>query len=857
MSGGTSRPRTKSPAKLPLAWAIARRELRGGLKGFRVFLACLALGVAAIAAVGSVRMAISEGLAREGAVILGGDAELRFTYRFASEEERAWMEAQATAVSEIVDFRSMVVVDRPEGPERGLTQVKAVDGAYPLKGEVELAPEIPLDDALGVADGLPGLIAEQVLIDRLGIEIGDTVRLGTQDFRLSAALEAEPDAGAGGFGLGPRVIVTRAALEDSGLLAPGTLFESHYRLTLPEDANIGALKAEARAEFAEDGMRWRDRRNGAPGIANFVDRLGAFLVLVGLAGLAVGGIGVSSAVRAYLDGKTDTIATLKTLGAEGDTIFLVYLIQIGLLTILGIALGLVLGALAPTLAGPLFADSLPVPALFSVYAAPLVEAAIYGVLAALLFTIWPLARARDIRAAGLFRDLTDPVRAWPRAPYVALTAGLLAALVGLAAWFSEAAILAYWSAAGIIGALAVLVLAARAAHWGARRTARSRVTRGRPALRLALGSVGGPGGETTSVVLSLGLGLAVLATVGQIDANLRTAISDELPANAPAYFFVDIQNDQLDPFLARASADPGVDGIETAPMLRGIITKINDRPAQEVAPGHWVLSGDRGVTYAATQPEEAILTRGEWWPEDYTGPPLVSFADEEAVEMGLEVGDRITVNVLGRELTAEIANFRVVEFRDMGINFIMVFNPSALAGAPHTHIATVYAEEEAEGRLLRSVAGEFPNITAVRVRDAIDRVTEALGAIAAATSWGAAATLITGFVVLIGAAAAGERRRVFESAVLKTLGAERGRILTSFALRSAMLGAAAGIVAIVAGGIAGWAVMTFVMNADYSFEPVSAIAIVLGGALASLLAGLAFALRPLAARPAQVLRSKE
>ncbi|MEM9011547.1 MAG: FtsX-like permease family protein [Pseudomonadota bacterium] len=840
-----------------VAWRIARRELRGGLKGFRIFLACLALGVGAIAAVGSVRMAIQEGLSREGAVILGGDAAMRFTYRYASEEERAWMAAEADAISEVVDFRSLLVVDRDDGPERTLTQVKGVDNVYPIYGSVGLEPEMPLADALGEVDGLPGLIAEGVLIDRLGLALGDVVRLGTQDFRLTATLTREPDAAAAGFGLGPRVIVLREALADSGLLAPGTLFDSIYRLQLPESASIEGLKRSARAAFEDDGMRWRDRRNGAPGVANFVDRLGAFLVLVGLAGLAVGGIGVSAAVRAYLEGKTDTIATLKTLGADGRTIFLVYLMQIGLLTVLGVALGLALGAAVPTLLGPLFADQLPVPALFSVFSAPLVEAAIYGVLASLVFTIWPLARARDIRAAGLFRDMTAPAHGLPRPAYIGLTVALLAVLVGLAAWFSGVAELALWAAGGIVAALVALAFAARGAHWLAKRLARSRLTRGRPALRLALGAVGGPGGETTSVVLSLGLGLTVLATVGQIDANLRGVISDELPDAAPAYFFVDIQNDQLSPFLEEAEADPGVLSVETAPMLRGIITKINGQRARDVAGGHWVLSGDRGVTYGAEPPEGARITAGEWWPADYDGPPLVSFAEEEALEMGLEVGDTLTINILGRELTATIANLRVVEFRDMGINFIMMLNPGALAGAPHTHIATVYAEEAAEGRLLRSLAGTFPNISAVRVRDAIDRVTEALGSIAAATSWGAAATLFTGFVVLIGAAAAGVRRRVFEAAVLKALGAVRGRILASFALRSAILGASAGTVAIVAGGIAGWAVMTFVMDAGYSFEPISAVAIVVGGALASLLAGLGFALRPLAARPARVLRSRE
>ncbi|RMF41606.1 MAG: FtsX-like permease family protein [Alphaproteobacteria bacterium] len=843
------------------ALRIARRELRGGLSGFGIFLACLALGVAAIAAVGSVRMAIEEGLRREGAVILGGDAAMRMTYRAASEAERAWMEARAETVSEIVDFRSMITVasNAAGTRERALVQVKGIDGAYPIYGQVTLEPAMPLPAALETRD-LPGLVAERVLIDRLGLKIGDRVRLGRQDFELRAALTREPDAGTSGFALGPRVIVLHDALKESGLLAPGTLYETDYRLKLPPGTDLAAMRAAMQAAFPDAGIRWRDRRNGAPGIATFVARLGAFLVLVGLASLAVGGVGVSASVRSYLEAKTETIATLKTLGATGSTIFAVYFIQIGVLGLVGIALGLALGTGVPALLGPMLKALLPVPALFDIYRAPMAEAALYGLLIALIFALWPLARAREIRAAALFRDIAGGVRRWPRPVFVALTVLLVAALIGLAAWFAGLWMLALWAAGGVLATLALLTLAARGVGWLARRLARTRLTRGRPALRMALGAVGGPGGETLSVVLSLGLGLTVLAAIGQIDTNMRAVLARELPGRAPAYFVVDIQNDQLEGFRELAESQPGVERVETAPMLRGIITRLNGVPAREAKidpEAGWVLRGDRGVTYAAAPPGGVQLTEGEWWPKDYSGPPLVSFADEQGRQLGLKLGDTITVNILGREITARVANFRVVNFRDMGINFLMVFDPQVMAGAPHTHLATIYAAPSAEAPLLRALAEAYPNITAVRVRDALDRVTSALSDLATATRWAAGVVLLTGFVVLIGAAAAGERRRVFESAILKTLGATRARILASFALRSALLGAAAGAVAILAGLLAGWAVMVFVMESAFVPEPVSAALIVIGGAVASLLAGLAFALRPLAASPAQVLRARE
>jgi putative ABC transport system permease protein len=838
---------------MTLAWRIARAELRGGLKGFRVFLACLAMGVAAIAAVGTLRAAIENGLRDQGGVILGGDAQLEFTYRTATPEERAWIDGQAIASSEIIDFRSMVVV----GDETGLTQIKAVDDAYPLTGAAILDPAIPLADALADDQGgLPGAVMDPVLVDRMGLAIGDTFRLGEQTVRLNARLMREPDSASAGLTLGPRTILRTAGLAKSGLIGPGTLYESDYRILVPQGTDLDALQASAEAHFDGAGMRWTDSRRAAPGVDRFVERIAAFLVLVGLAGLTVGGVGVSAAVSAYLAGKTATIATLKTLGAQGALIFRIYLIQIGLLSLLGLAIGVVLGTGIPMLFSPMIEARLPFPAEISFSPRAAAEAMFYGALTALLFTLWPLARSEKVRAAALYRDGSGKA-GWPRKRYLAAMVVLAVLLVGGAVLFSGTVWLSLATAGGIVGAMVVLAFAALGLRWLTRRIARSGITRGHVAWRGALAAIGGPRAEATSVILSLGLGLSVLAAIGQIDSNLRASIDRDLPKLAPAFFFIDIQNDQIDAFRATLADNPAVTKVDSAPMLRGVITKINDRPAKEVAGDHWVVQGDRGLTYSATPPEGTKITEGAWWPADYAGPPQMSFAAEEAAEIGLKLGDKVTVNVLGRDIEAEITSFREVDFSNAGIGFVMSMSPGALQGAPHTHIATVYAPPDAEAGLLRTITKAMPNVTAIRIRDAIDRVTEALGAIATATAWAAAATLITGFVVLIGAAAAGERARVYEAAVLKTLGATRGLILSSFALRAAIMGAAAGLVAIVAGTVAGWAVMTFVMDGDYRFEPVSAFAIILGGILATVLAGLAFAWRPLAARPAQVLRAQE
>ncbi|UYV38975.1 FtsX-like permease family protein [Rhodobacteraceae bacterium D3-12] len=830
---------------------IARRELRGGLSGFAIFLACLALGVAAIAGIGSVRAAIEEGLSREGAALLGGDVEIEFTYRFANAAELDWITANSTAYSAVGDFRSMAAL----GEDRALTQVKSVDGAYPLLGAVILDPPMPLAEALADQNGLPGAVMERTLADQLALSQGMEFTLGGEPFRLSAILQREPDNTTGGFGLGPRTIVATSALDGTALLSPGTLFETKYRLRVAPETDLAKLKIAARQALDGSGMRWRDARNGAPRVAEFVKRLSAFLILVGLSGLAVGGVGVSAAVRAYLAGKTATIATLRSLGATNATIFLSYALQIAALSAVGIVIGLVLGALIPLALAPLLQARLPVPAVFSLYPAPLIEAALYGALTAAIFTLWPLSRLERIRAATLFRDAFSGAPSLPRLRYIIATLVLIGGLIGAAAWFSGSLLLTLWTAGGLIAALAALALAA----WLTRvLTARARrFARGRPGLRWALAAISGPRSEALPVVLSLGLGLSVLAAVGQIDGNLRGAISRDLPTQAPSYFLIDIQKDQMPGVLARLTGDSAVTKVENAPMLRGVISRINGRPAREVAGDHWVVRGDRGITYAATLPENTRLTAGEWWPEDYTGPPLVSFAEEEALEMGLKIGDTLTVNVLGRDIKATISSLRAVDFSTAGMGFVMVMTPSSVAAAPHGFIATVYADAAEESRILRELARDFPNITAIRVKDAIARVSEMLGAIAAATAWGASAALLTGFLVLIGAAAAGAPARAHEAAVLKTLGATRARILSSFLIRAALLGLAAGTVALGAGLAGGWAVSHFIFETDYEVIWQAGLAVIIGGVLATLAAQAGFAARALSSRPGAILRARE
>ena len=844
------------------AVTFALRELRTGTRGFRVFLACLAIGVGAITAIGTVRESIESGLRTQGTTLLGGDAEITFSYRFANETERDWMNRNSAAVSEIVQFRSMAAADSEGKVNRALISLKGVDGNYPLYGSVELSPDIPLSEALAVDRGLPGAVIQEQLAIRLDLEPGDTFGLGTGRYRVSAILEDEPDASGLGGLLAPRVIVSTEMLEGSGFLGTGSQFNTSYRLKLPRETDLEQIRTETRTQFANAGAEWRDRNNPDPRTRFTVERVSAFLVLAGLAGLAVGGIGIASAVVNFLDGKTNTIATLKTLGASSRTVSLTYGVQIGAMTVTGICAGVAMGAIAIVALESVLVDRIPLPIDFAgVRVVPILEAALYGVLIAAVFSLWPLSRVTEIRAAALYRrEDGHGVRRLQVRPILA-TVSLVLALVAAAAGLSGVPTISVWTAVGVLASLAALSAVAAMFRRFARRSAGWKSVRGWPAIRLALASVGGPTKETRIVVMSLGLGLSVLAAIGQISSNLNAIIENDLPDVAPSFFLVDIQNDQLDGLLGMMSENPSVDRIETAPMLRGFLTRINGRDASDVAGNHWVLRGDRGITYSNSIPPNTVLTDGQWWPRDYDGPPQVSFSAEEAQELGLEIGDIITINVLGRDIDATISSLREVDFSTVGIGFIMSVNPAALAGAPHTHIGTVYVDADAdagrENAVFESIATAFPNVTVISVRDGIRRIARLLAGLVAAVTYAASGTLVIGLIVLIGAATAGEAARSFEAAVLRTVGASRIQILRSFAIRSTLCGLIAGVVAVISGSIAGWAVMRFVMESEYRFEATSACVIVFGGIAVTVAAGFLFSLGPIRASPARVLRQPE
>ncbi len=837
---------------LPLALRLAWRDLRGGLAGFRVFLACLALGVGAIAAILSISRALEEGASAEGRSLLGGDISFSVAQRQAKPDELAYFQTLGP-IGISATLRSMA---RASDGTPGLVELKAADDKYPLYGEVTLKPAMALSEALGERDGVFGTVVEPILLVRLGLDVGDRMDIGETNFEIRAVIDKEPDRISGGFSIGPRALVSLKALDATALVQPGSLVRWHYKLALPDGTAGGAIASitEAAAEqFPAAGWRTRTRDRATPGVSRFTDRVALFLSLLGLSALLVGGVGVANATSAYLDSKSRIIAMMKCLGATSGIIFYVYLIEVLVLAVLGIAIGLIVGGSLPIVLGAIAGDALPIPARFAVYAQPLLFAASAGFLTAFAFSLWPLGRAISIRPAALFRDAVATTRRFPSLAIIIAAVATIAALAALIIYGASDKYIASLFVGGAVLAFVLLSALGRGLMALMAVLPRSRV----PEIRIGMANLYRPGAATPGIVLSLGLGLSMLVMVGQIDGNLQRELGQEIPERAPSFFFVDIRKDQLTDFVKMVGETPTAENLKTVPMLRARVSKIKGIDAAVLAADneHWVLHGDRGITYSAQVPEGSRITQGEWWPADYSGPQLVSVTQDVAYAVDLSVGDTVTLNVLGRDIKATIANVRAVDWRSMSINFVFVFSPGVIESAPHANLATVELAADREGQLIKNVVARFPNITAVSVREAIEAVSELVGNLMIAIRAGGGVAVLAGALVLGGAIAAGRRSRVYDAVVLKTFGATRRRLVTAYLVEFGVLGLVTGLFAAFAGSVGAYFVLTRAMDAQFVFMPLVVAQVLALGIIATLIVGFLGTWRALGHKAADVLRS--
>jgi len=829
---------------LAKAWTIARRDLRGRFVGLRLLIVCLLLGVATLAAIGSLTNAITEELANRGQAILGGDLEIAVAQREATAAELAALKQTGT-LSETLRMQAMARL--PDGSDTQLVELKGVDAAYPLYGK------FTLESGDTVSAPNPGdIYVTPALMQRLSLAIGDKIAFGEASFIVSGVIADEPDRLSEGLSLGPVAITSLASLRTTQLIQPGSLFESKYRLKLPAAADPGAEGDKLSDQFPNSAWEIKTRDDGAPSTRRFIERMGQFLTLVGLASLVIAGIGVGNGVASYLRGKQGAIATLKILGADSAMIFRIYLFQIMAVALGAIALGLAIGALAPLAIIQIAGDVLPIKPEFAIYPLPLLVSALYGLLIAVIFALPPLSRAKTIPAAGIIRGEGRSWRQIDRQSWIGV--GLsIAAIVALALGTANEPLFS----ASFIGAAAaiLLLLAALGAliRWLASKAPRPK----HPLLRLALASLHRPGAQTGQLVVALGLGLTLFATLAAIQTSLTNEIRSTVPRDAPSFFVLDIPVERADDFRAKVAETANDAEINIVPTLRGTITEFGGQRVSELEPlpeSAWVLRGDRGLTYSATIPEGSAVVAGKWWPADYDGPPLVSVDQEQGAALGLKVGDSLTVSLLGVEIPAKVASFRKVNWRNFGFNYVLVFPPSVLANVPHNVAATIQLDTAKEDTLLSILPQQFPSISMVKVKEIATQIGDILDQMATAIAAAASIAIFSGIAVLIGAIAASRQARVYDSVILKLLGATRSQILTVQAIEYAVLAFLLSLVALGLGLFAGWFVITQIF--EFTWQPDWGIVLLtLGiGAIATLGIGLLGSIPVLSAKPARALR---
>ena len=830
------------------AWRIARRDLNLRFRGLRLLLVCLALGVGALAAIGTLTGAIERELTARGSTILGGDVEVAVWQRAATSAEMAAF-TRAGRVSG--GTRMQAMASTAQGAAVPI-ELKAVDHAYPLVGTLRLA------DGRRVGAPAAGSVwLARGAADRLGADPGAQIAIGGMPLRVGGIIADEPDRLGEGFTLGPVAIVGADLPRAAGLTAPGAMYRSKYRIALPPGANPLAVSASLKRQFPSAGFEIRTRDKAAPGAERFVTRMGQFLILVGLAALAISGIGIGGGVASYLEARRAGIATFKILGATSGDIARIYTLQIAVAALAGSLIGLIAGVAVTPLLGRALGALLPVRPGLVIDAAALTSAAVYGLLVAFVFAAPPLLRARAFPAMALMRARVSPLGRATRDAVIAVALGL-GAIVALALARAAQPLLTAGFLAGVAGLLVVLALLG----WAIRRGAALLPKPHHPILRAALANLHRPGAQTGALVTALGFGLSAFVMLAAVQTSLDRNIMARVPQRAPDYFVLDVPGARTGAFVAAITAESPAAKVRLVPALRGAIlaygpaqkmTRVADLKA--IPDDAWPLRGERGLTYSQSVPEGNAVTAGHWWPAGYAGPPLVSIDEKLAKVLDLKLGDRLTIGLLGVERSATIASFRRIDWDSMGFNYVLVFSPNTLANAPHSFAATIDLPAGSSKRpVLQRLVREFPASSVIEVggvlRDARALLSQMNTAILAAAS----IAVLAGIAVLLGAIAAARASRLYDNVILRVFGASRGQLLLLQVAEFAVLALVLAVVALVLGSGIAWGIIVQLFGFDWLPDWPRVFA-TLGAGLALVLGfALAGSLPLLRARPAQALR---
>jgi len=845
---------------LAFALRMAWRETRGAARHFAVLFGCVALGVAALVSVGSFGSNLDRTLTREARALTGGDVELRSAQPLDPTARAALDElAQRGAVTATV--REMVAMARTPG--RGATllvELKAVERAYPLYGRVETTPPEPLDALLSDRADRGGAVVEAPLLQRLGLAVGGELEIGSARFIVTGVLVREPDRAGGLVTLGPHVLVGDRALERTGLVQTGSRVRYRTLVRLPAEMTAHAVTEDLARTIGDPAVRIAPFDESQPGLRRFFSQLATYLGLVGLASLLVGGVGIASTVTTFLRRQLATIAILKCLGAGSRVLLATYLIQTLSVALVGSLLGAALGVTAQ----PLLVRALAPFAPFALEArwdvGTVARGLALGLLAALLCALWPLLTIRDVPPSLILRRDVDEGGWRARRPWAAAIL-ILTGLAALAVWQAGSLRLGGIFAGASLAALGMLLGLSRALGSLTRRLPRTRGL----AWRQGLAGLDRPGGHTMRVVVAVGLGVMLLVAIALLEANLGRQLAYEQKREAPSFFFIDVQPDQREPFSRLVDEVSGVAPTLT-PVVRARLAAIDGKPVtrelidrrkREAPEKNWYLTREYMLTWSSAPPPANAITRGRWWTaEEASARPLVSVEDEAAKYFGVRVGGTLTFDVQGVPIEAEVTNLRKIDWQSLSANFFMVLSPGALDGAPAVYLATARVSPDVETRLQDNVVAAFPNVTAIPLRGVLERVSEVLAQISFAVRFMALFSIAAGLVVMAGALAATRYQRLYESVILKTLGATRWAIARAFAVEYACLGAAAGLGGTVLAAVLAWVVLRFVLDTPWTLELETLILGVAVTTVGSLVIGLLATIRLLGRTPLSVLRQE-
>jgi putative ABC transport system permease protein len=828
---------------LRLAWRLALRDLRAGGRGLWLLGLCLFLGTAALAGIGSLSASILAALDAQGRIALGGDLQMRVSQRRATVAELAAF-AEKGRVSEGLTLTAMAQRD---GGLPTMIELRGVDQLWPLVGRFSLKPGALADRPRGLSAAIGPALAE-----RLNLRVGDSVRIGMARLKVIGLIATEPDQLGQGFRMGPPVIIDMAGLEATGLIQPGSLFISRYRINLPPGSDGTTVGKGLRDRFPNLGWMVRTPEDATRTLRSTIDQLGQFLLLVGLSALTIAGMGVGSGVGAYLGAKARMVAMLKVLGARSGLIATIFVSELGLVAAGAIALGLALGMAVPAIVAWIAGDALPLPPQLGIYQVPLLVAAALGLIVALTFALPALARARAVPAATLLRDVLMP-RRLPSLRVLAAMALLVTVLITLAVLTATDRKLALQ----FLGATAALLAGLALLGWLLRRGVALIHRPRRPLLRLALTNLYRPGAQTDGLVVALGLGFSLFVALVTINSSLESEMRDAAPAKAPRFFALDLQPDDRPAFEAAVTrAAPGT-RMEFAPSFRGTIVALNGRRILDMhpPPDSWLLRSDRTLTWSAKLPPRNHVVAGQWWPPDYRGPPLVAIGEDVARSLGLKLGDGMVISVLGVDVPVRVAAIRRIDWSALGMNFAIIFSPGYIEEAPHSLLATVYSPDGRDGAVAASVGAVVPSVSLLRTGDVIGQLNDIIGKIALAIRIAAAVTVAAGTAVLVGAVAASGRARRYDAVILKLLGANRAQVLGAQAIEYLLLSLLLALVALGVGGGAGWYVTTQIFELAFTPDWAVVALTLLGATAVTMAIGIAGSLSALTARPTTVLRA--